>query len=47
MVKCVSMRLKHHSGRAFDGDNDQKQAHDLNEELDIEESENGSVSDPR
>ncbi len=32
-------------GRGFDGDNDQKQAHDLNEEPDIEESENGSVSD--
>ncbi|HAS24837.1 MAG TPA: Na+/H+ antiporter, partial [Vibrio sp.] len=32
-------------GRGFEGDNDQKQAHDLNEELDIQESENGSVSD--
>ena len=30
-------------GRGFEGDNDQKQAHDLNEELDIQESENGSV----
>jgi tetracycline resistance efflux pump len=32
-------------GRGFEGDNDSQQAHDLNEELDIEESENGSVSD--
>ncbi|MGF1746652.1 Na+/H+ antiporter NhaC family protein [Vibrio minamisatsumaniensis] len=32
-------------GRGFDGENDQKQAHDLHDDLDIQESENGSVSD--
>ncbi|CAH8196792.1 Na+/H+ antiporter NhaC family protein [Vibrio aestuarianus] len=32
-------------GRGFDDDNDSQQAHDLNEELDIKESEHGKVSD--
>lgn len=32
-------------GRGFDGDNDSEVAHDLNEELDIRESEHGKVSD--